>query len=530
MTQHLFIFQIGPVQAFIAQARRTADLLVGSRTLSELAKTGVTAIKGLPGFQPIFPFVDSGGNLPKGVPHKFSFVLETKDPAEIAETVKTAIDEKWKTAFVNPVREELKKAWGENGKWAAIFDRQSANWMEFYWVAISYDAAKHGECFQAANVAMAQRKLARYFPAINEPGDKCTLTGTQSALVQLDRVSREKEWDKLRNVIEDQSEIVIDENENLGSLALIKRLSAKLSYKNEKFHSTSHIAADDPTWKDTDRSGRPKEVTGYLAVLHMDGDQMGKRLGELTTLKLHQEFSRHLAQFAGREAVNVFDSRDLTGKTGQLVYAGGDDVLALLPLKFVLQCARELQNTFYQKTGCTASAGIAITPHNLPLDVALDLARKAEHTAKETYGRNAVVVMQAHGSGQIQEAGGKWAIVGFIEKVQKHFQEGDLSGKLGYDLLGIAHDMFGDELKGARRAEIQRLAKRRTKEGASDDLKKEIKKLVDEMCDLVDGNSQNKDKESQKIVVPTWEAMAHWLILARFMAQDQKSLMKGERA
>ena len=34
--QHLFLFTIGPVQSFIAQARKTQDLYAGSRILSDL--------------------------------------------------------------------------------------------------------------------------------------------------------------------------------------------------------------------------------------------------------------------------------------------------------------------------------------------------------------------------------------------------------------------------------------------------------------------------------------------------------------
>ena len=38
---HLFLFTIGPVQSFIAQARKTRDLYAGSRLLSELVLTGM---------------------------------------------------------------------------------------------------------------------------------------------------------------------------------------------------------------------------------------------------------------------------------------------------------------------------------------------------------------------------------------------------------------------------------------------------------------------------------------------------------
>ncbi len=34
MNNHLFLFTLGPVQSFIAQARKTQDLYAGSETLS----------------------------------------------------------------------------------------------------------------------------------------------------------------------------------------------------------------------------------------------------------------------------------------------------------------------------------------------------------------------------------------------------------------------------------------------------------------------------------------------------------------
>ena len=48
---HLMIIQIGPVQEFIASARRSRDLWYGSWMLSELSKAAAKAI------------VDSGGQL-----------------------------------------------------------------------------------------------------------------------------------------------------------------------------------------------------------------------------------------------------------------------------------------------------------------------------------------------------------------------------------------------------------------------------------------------------------------------------------
>ena len=43
---HLFLFTIGPVQSFIAQARKTRDLYAGSQILSELVEAGMNAFPG----------------------------------------------------------------------------------------------------------------------------------------------------------------------------------------------------------------------------------------------------------------------------------------------------------------------------------------------------------------------------------------------------------------------------------------------------------------------------------------------------
>jgi CRISPR-associated protein Cmr2 len=499
---HLFLFQIGPVQTFIAQARRTQDLFIGSYLLSELASAGVLAISEHPSFKPIFPLVENR-QVKGGAPHRFAFLCDD-DPSQIAQKVHSAIESRWQEGFVQPVGQLVWDAIGD-GEWVKTFERQATTWMEFYWVAVPYDGGNHGDSFKKASAAMAQRKYARTFHVLEEPGYKCTLTGMQSAL--------DINWKKLRNKLHDSRGIILRDNERLGTLALIKRLAERANavQSDKKIYSTTHIAKDDPDATEDPVGG--KDVTGYLAVLHMDGDQMGKRLGELGNdqkhgYEKHQEFSGQLANFAANEVQRIVIEHG--GKTGVLVYSGGDDVLALLPLRSALRCADELRKLFQQMTGCTASAGIAITPANLPLDRALELAREAEEAAKERYGRNAVVILEAHGSGQTREAGGKWTIIDFIVQLQVLFEEGALSGKLGYDLLALDHDLYGDHLKTARKSEVHRIAKRRTAEGVS--YEKKTEPLINNMINLVE-----EDK-----AVPTWSDMANWVILARFLAQGAK--------
>src|SRR5690606_36119506 len=59
MTAHLLLITLGPVQDFIAQARRTRDLWYGSHLLSELGRAAARALLD-GGAQLIFPALKAG--------------------------------------------------------------------------------------------------------------------------------------------------------------------------------------------------------------------------------------------------------------------------------------------------------------------------------------------------------------------------------------------------------------------------------------------------------------------------------------
>lgn len=500
MSSKLFLFQIGPVQAFIAQARRTQDLYIGSRMLSELARSGIAAAAALPSFEPIFPMWNDARVFPASVPHRFAF-LSAEPSADAAAAVKDAVEHEWRTRFAGRVQRWLTDMIG-SGEWQTVFERQTSHWLEFNWVAVDHNADSHGASFQSASAAMRTRRLARAIYPIDEPGDKCTLTGAQAALPI--------NWEQFRAALNDPDEMILRKNEKLGTLALIKRFAgrdfANCQLKDERFPSTDAIAGVPPKEQ---RKG--KDVRGYLAVLHMDGDRMGAHLSSLKTVEEHQKFSRILTKFADEIVPRMVDGYDRAA----LVYAGGDDVLALLPMNIALDVADRLQEAFRRETGLSASAGIAITPYNLPLDTALELARKAEETAKDDLGRNAVVITEAHGTGQTREAGSQWKVGGGIaammRQAQQDFADGAISGKLAYDVQQIAHDMAAVSIPAAaRQAELGRLVKRRLGEGLSMERRERIATdFTRLLCAF--GESQ----------ACGWDMLANWLILARFLAQGQ---------
>ena len=167
---------------------------------------------------------------------------------------------------------------------------------------------------------------------------------------------------------------------------------------------------------------------GYYAVLVADGDHMGEWLRGQRGMKLKDTYHEALQRYFG-DAVFVTHGggpdacrpltpasqaafsacltsfsgsvRQLfkTPEKGHLVYAGGDDVLALVPIENALITAEAIRGLWEQSLpGATISMGLAMVHHHLDLRVAIQAARDAETTAKRQ-GRNAFAfsVVRRHG-------------------------------------------------------------------------------------------------------------------------------------
>lgn len=132
----------------------------------------------------------------------------------------------------------------------------------------------------------------------------------------------------------------------------------------------------------------------YYAILLMDGDQLGKHMGDKTK---QTPISTALNQFTSRAGDIVRQHN------GFLIYAGGDDVLALLPLEHALDAAAALQAdykaAFAQRSppgkpiDSTLSGAIEFVHIRTPLTRVLqDAHQLLDAVAKEHTGRNAIAV------------------------------------------------------------------------------------------------------------------------------------------
>ena len=144
-------------------------------------------------------------------------------------------------------------------------------------------------------------------------------------------------------------------------------------------------------------------------------------MGKLINTQAAQGFKRHrilsqrLTDFADLARQIVQEHQ------GALIYSGGDDVLALLPLDTVLQCAGKLAKTFREtllefaytdqegeRQTPSLSAGIVIAHHLDLLHQVRILAKQAEDSAKALPNKNAFSVILSKRSGEMYQIAGRW--------------------------------------------------------------------------------------------------------------------------
>jgi CRISPR-associated protein Cmr2 len=147
----------------------------------------------------------------------------------------------------------------------------------------------------------------------------------------------------------------------------------------------------------------------YYVIVKMDGDRMGRILtGELhgpVSRDLHKEISSNLGNFALTFVRQAVEER---GK-GKVIFAGGDDVFALLPPEYFFDAVLQLRNSYSGQVHAeaTASLGAAIVHWEEPLALAIKMADAAEHAAKEA-GRNAFCIKLKRRSGELRECCFNW--------------------------------------------------------------------------------------------------------------------------
>ncbi|NKN34657.1 type III-B CRISPR-associated protein Cas10/Cmr2 [Marichromatium bheemlicum] len=241
----------------------------------------------------------------------------------------------------------------------------------------------------------------------------------------------------------------------------------------------------------TRRHGTP---VPYAAILKADGDRMGKLLDAARSTEDSRMISHELHKFASGVAGIVRDYQ------GHAIYAGGDDVLALVPRDRAVDCAKALAVAFEQamapcaralasddatrraEISPTLSVGIGIGHLMEPLGALRQRADAAEKLAKDgmpgsSEERNALAIQLGIRSGGELRWRARWdepdKLDMLDELVKKHYHDSALTTRVAYDLRNSARRLswLDDQpdaalRKGMRRAELLRVLDRtRTEQG-----------------------------------------------------------------
>lgn len=531
MATRYFHFTLGPVQGFVAQARRTRDFWAGSFILSWLAAVAMRSVQKQQG-KIVFPIPEQnyldwlegdGKKSPPrqgNVPNRFKAeVTDHFSPQLVVDNVQTA----WRELAELIWKGDLASFCDNNSIHRQIWDRQINHFFEISWVLT--------EDKQVANLLDRRKNWRNHF-APAEPGVKCmTMEGWQelSGMPSPNRKQQETFWQQLRNNLS-PSKMDLAEQETLCAIAFVKRRfvhyfgqltvqlpinqnsSTAFEDNQEIDHSgdlsdssqpeaywtlkgwplkpgvpsVSYLATvhwlehviqneDDDKLSDLHEAARQlgtdygewhtnircidnayrqlkpsrrrtmKRLTAldgrvffesalqnditkpdkkvaaqnmlkalkaldfnlqpvpFYAILLMDGDSLGKHMSDT---EKQPKISAALEKFT--QQVPQVVSRH----NGFLVYAGGDDVLAILPLEDALSCAAALRTVYlnaFNDTGVnsTLSGAIEFAHIKMPLTKILrDAHSLLDNVAKDGCGRDAIAV-------RVWKPGGKaleWAM------------------------------------------------------------------------------------------------------------------------
>ncbi|MCL6663376.1 type III-B CRISPR-associated protein Cas10/Cmr2 [Paenibacillus amylolyticus] len=399
------IFGIGPVQSFIAASRKLEDLWGGSYLLSFLIRQSLTSIRELCRqrqiqYQVIYPNIsDNETNQTEGkslavanYPNRITFALETSE--EKAHGLMSDLELHVRGELVRISDWSIEKVFQDNtheGKQRIHQLKQQAeeqvqHFLEVNWIAYPCSIASPSNR-QEAERMYHSLKGQRSMQVVAEKGIACTVYQRMDALCyqppfsgdrygDLKRKLRDT-WNRRRHEFKpgdanDPDNARIRDNEFLCGISLVRRVAR--DFFQEEFNCGSDVFS-----RYESVVGIGSKQDGYYAVLLMDGDNMGQFFNGSETEVQHT--SERLGHFASVTVPSIVKKHE-----GILLYAGGDDVLALFPVQQVLAAAYQLRKDFGDPVtglnGATASAAIAVGHKRTPLQQMLNEARTLEKAAK----------------------------------------------------------------------------------------------------------------------------------------------------
>lgn len=533
--RYVFALSLGPVQEFIVASRRTRDLWFGSYLLSQASQAAAQTLRE-GGAQLIFPTataLDSRDAFRGNVSNKL-LALVTAEEADVRIMAQRAVQAA--RDVVQSIAREVFAA-GPLERPDGQASLQLEDLLECYWAAAELTGS-YADARQQAEQSLSARKNTRDFAPVTwgSAVPKSALDGQRESVT----------YGKLSEM--QRSRLGIGRSEELCAPGLVKRLGLRGADAEQRFMSTSHVAAQpylarlalgdqdairrdwqtylqvlqdlgvsrelihpsvggspvlgrydgrllyasrlrelvegtrDPASALTqvqqalDRFLRAHPAATpvfgtlppdpYYAVFQADGDSMGS----LIDAEASRGPERHAALSDALSAFAADAGRTVQQAQGSLIYAGGDDVLALLPLHTALACATALAASYRQHlqafgSQATLSGGLVIAHFLTPLQDTLRAARATEKQAKKLPGKNALAVALHRRGGAPLAVRGHWDTLDTtLSALSGFYLQDALPGKLAYDVRVLAGDLGAQAPTELAGLELGRILKRKKAE------------------------------------------------------------------
>jgi CRISPR-associated protein Cmr2 len=378
---YLAAFSITPVQAYILRARKLRDLYAGSKILSFLAGTGLKAALEARG-EAVYPTPGSGS-----VPNKFVFTLEAEDAGALK-------------SCMGKIEHAIQAGWLGLAEITGVPADLIDDYWQYSWAALPWDGKDYPKTHSKLQGLLAAAKLKPNRIRKPQQGEKCPLCGENQVWKALTAFEKPEKLCGPCAVKRLVPESRLPREHDLYALAVQKNFPVTTELAAHKYIADNHLGAEAINRLHNENDGEIPNIQKYYAILLMDGDKMGDLVNSKKDPGEHRDLSETLDRFTGSIRI---------AEPGRLIYAGGDDVCAVLPLDTALATAKTIRENYKKIVGGTISAALLIVHHKEPLREAIrDSHTILDSISKEKAGRDAFTILLRKRSGGDRDIHFKW--------------------------------------------------------------------------------------------------------------------------
>lgn len=301
-TKYLISIGIGPVQDFIASARRSRDLWFGSWLLSELSKAAAKSIVEQGG-ELIFPHAQNNDLKPDSPFNVVNKILaEIKgNPSVVGENVEKAIQQR-----LGEIRDKAFKNLRNLPNQFFLIDKanlQVSDLVEYFWTATELNPEKYKEDRDKVEKLFSARKSTRDFkPVTSWSGfvPKSSLDGQRESCIH-EEAYKDPNKEQLR-------QFNVREGERLCGVGLLKRHGNRGN--DDGFFSTSHVASL-PLLERLKKQNESQAVDDYIREIsnltnQIEEKQLLKILGHVPENLTHEVFGSYDGHLLFSERLSEF--------------------------------------------------------------------------------------------------------------------------------------------------------------------------------------------------------------------------------